>query len=85
MSEAKNIGMGIKAPKKACEGDKNCPFHGENNVRGRMFQGTVIRAKVPRMALVEWTWKKLIPKYERYEKKRTRIQVHNPDCIGDEA
>ena len=79
---SKDIGLGIKPPKDSCQGDKNCPFHGEKNVRGRIFHGTVIRAKVPRAALVEWGWKKEVPKYERYEKRRTRVTAHNPACIN---
>lgn len=69
-------------PKAKCEGDKHCPFHGSAVLRGRQMQGTVVRAKVPRMALVEWSWQHYNRKYERYEKKRTRLQVHSPSCVG---
>lgn len=79
--ESKNIGIAVKAPEKACE-DKHCPFHGEQNVRGRTFVGKVIRAKVPKSVTVEWTGKRYVPKYERYEKTRTRIKAHSPECIG---
>ncbi len=30
---------------------------------------------------VEWTRRHYIPKYERYEKRRTRVKAHNPDEI----
>ncbi len=78
----KTIGIDVKAPKERCENDKNCPFHGTIGVRGRAFTGKVIRAKVPKNAVVEWSWNKHIPKYERYEKRRTRLKVHSPACIN---
>ena len=78
----RNIGIDVKPPKERCRGDKHCPFHGDAKVRGRMFTGKVLRVKAPKMAQVEWTWKRMVPKYERYEKKRTRLIVHNPACIN---
>jgi len=79
-----NIGIDVKPPKDTCE-DKHCPFHGTISLRGRVFEGTVVRAKIPRMALVEWGWKRHVPKYERYEKKRTKVIVHNPPCMNVEV
>lgn len=84
-NDSKNIGIDVKPPKNKCEGDKHCPFHGEKSLRGRIFSGTVIQAKTPKHAVVEWEWKKIVPKYERYEKRRTRVAVHNPACIGAEV
>jgi ribosomal protein S17 len=31
--------------------------------------------------MVEWGYHKYIPKYERYERRKTRVTAHNPDCI----
>ena len=75
-----NVGMGIKVPKKSCS-DKSCPFHGKLPIRGRVFVGTVIAAKMHKTTTVEWIRKIKVPKYERYTKKRTLIKAHNPDCI----
>lgn len=77
---AKNIGFGIEAPKKECS-DRKCPFHGELKVRGKAFYGEVISAKFAASPTVEWKRLKFVPKYERYERARTRIKVHNPKCI----
>ena len=33
-------------------------------------------------ATVEWERVQHIPKYERYEKKRSKIKAHNPKCIN---
>ena len=77
----KNIGIKVSSPKKKCT-DKNCPFHGSLKCRGSIFTGTVISAKMHRTVKVEWNRQKFVKKYERYEKERSRIKAHNPDCIN---
>jgi small subunit ribosomal protein S17 len=79
---ARNIGVLAKEPEKACENDRKCPFHGELRLHGRTFAGTVVRTSLGRNALVEWTWPRYSRKYERYEKRRTRVMAHNPSCIA---
>ena len=37
--------------------------------------------RMQKTCVVEWARKKYIPKYERYEQRRTKIKVHNPSCI----
>jgi len=44
---------------------------------GRSFVGVVISTKMAKTATVEWETKRYIPKFERYEKKRTRVKAHN--------
>jgi len=51
-------------------------------LRGRVFRGTVVKAKAAKSAVVSWTRRKFIEKYERYEKRRTKINVHNPPEIA---
>ena len=62
--------------------DKNCPIHGSINLRGRTFKGTIVSTKAHKSAIVEWGRLIFIPKYERYSKGKTRIQVHNPECMN---
>ena len=71
----------MKAPKKKCE-DKKCPFHGRIKVRGREFTGIIVETDAHGSATVEWPRIQYSSKYERYEKRKTRIRVHNPDCIN---
>lgn len=79
---ARNIGIkGIVPPKKECN-DKNCPFHGNLKVRGRIFEGTVKSAKMTKSVVVEWERIKYVPKYERYLRKRSKVVAHNPPCIN---
>ena len=79
--KTKNAGSDIKKPKKECQ-EKNCPFHGSLRCRGRTFTGTVVSAKMQKTVTVEWEWKHYLKKYERYEKRRTKLKVHNPECIN---
>ncbi len=78
--KAKNIGVKVKPPEKKCE-DKKCPFHGNLKVRGRLFTGIVTNIDAHRSATIELERSYFIPKYERHEKRMTRLHVHNPSCI----
>jgi len=49
------------------------------NPRGRTFTGTVVSMKMSKTITIEWQRRRFIPKYERYEKRRTRIHAHLPD------
>ena len=79
--EAKNIGLEVSMPKKACQ-DDNCPFHGILKCRGRVFTGTVVSSRMQKTVNVEWEWQNYLRKYERYEKRRSRVKAHNPSCIN---
>jgi len=80
-TETKNIGINAQKPASACH-DSNCPFHGKLTVRGRQFTGTVVSTKMRKTASIEFERLYFISKYERYEKRRTKLKVHNPDCIS---
>lgn len=45
--------------------------------RGRTFTGKVVSDKMTKTVTVEWERRKYVPKYQRYEKRRTRIKAHN--------
>lgn len=64
--------------------DKFCPFHGEKKLklRGRIFQGKVIK-KLPGRVVIQFERVLYIRKYERYEKRRTRLHARLPDCMKD--
>lgn len=67
--------------------DKNCPVHGQISVRGKTLQGTVVKKKALKTAVIQIEKAKYIRKYERYMKKKVKIPVHCPECmdinIGD--
>jgi len=72
--------LGVKAPGKSCT-DKNCPFHGQLLVKPEIFEGIIIKRDTNKSATMEWLRSYYVPKYERYELRRSRIRVHNPNCL----
>lgn len=76
-----NIGLDAKEPKEICD-NKKCPWHGHLKIRGRVLKGTVVSSKALDTAIVEWNYYQYIPKYERYERRKTRVATHNPGCIS---
>ena len=62
--------------------DKTCPTHGSNPIklRGRIFEGTVIK-KFPKRICIQFDRTVSVPKYERYEKRRTKLHARLPDCM----
>ena len=70
----------LKKPKKSCE-DNNCPFHGELAVRGRIFEGDVVSAKMDKTVVVRRDYLYYVPKYKRYERRHGHISAHNPPCL----
>ena len=77
----KNIGLDVEPPANSCDSQK-CPWHGHLKVRGRIFVGKVVSDKAKTSAVVSWNYYRYIPKYERYERRKTKISVHNPACLN---
>ena len=77
----KNIGIPVKPPKTECE-DPKCPFHGNLPVRTKVLEGKVVSAKMKYTVVVQRDYLHYIPKYMRYERRRSRIPAHNPPCIN---
>jgi len=74
-------GFKLKEPKERCE-DIKCPFHGKLKLHGRTFIGVVTSASSQKTAKVEWQRLFYLPKYERYEKRKSKIISYNPICIN---
>jgi small subunit ribosomal protein S17 len=79
--KVRDIGYDVKKPEKECD-DPNCPFHGKLPVRGKILEGNVVSSKMSKTVIVERNYLHFIPKYERYERRRSRTAAHNPDCIN---
>ena len=60
--------------------DRDCHIHGNLKVRGRIFEGSVIR-KFPRRITIEFERMIYIRKYERYAKSKTKIHARLPECM----
>lgn len=82
MKKEKTRGIGIEAtsPKKECQ-DPKCPWHGSLPVRGKILEGTVVSTRAQKTAIVERSYLHYVPKYERYERRHSRIVAYKPECI----
>ena len=60
--------------------DVNCPVHGKLKVRGRTFEGIVIKKFHKRVA-IEFERMNYVRKYERYAKTKTKIHARLPTCM----
>ena len=79
--EVRDIGIEAKPPEKTCSDDL-CPWHGSLPIRGKISKGKVVSARASKTAVVERNYLHYLPKYERYERRRSRIAAHNPECIA---
>jgi small subunit ribosomal protein S17 len=79
-AERKTIGITAVPPSGRCD-DEKCPWHGKLSVRGRVFQGKVTSIKGVKTAIVKWPYTFFIPKYERYERRHSRVVAYRPECI----
>jgi len=77
----RDIGIDVKPPEKECD-DPYCPFHGNLPVRGQMFVGKVVSDRMQKTVTIEIERWYYVKKYERYEKRRSKIHAHNPPCIN---
>ena len=68
------VGLNVQEPETTCD-DPNCPFHGTLPVRGQVLEGVVVSNKAERTITVERSYYKFIRKYERYEKRKSKINV----------
>ncbi|MDY6985076.1 MAG: 30S ribosomal protein S17 [Candidatus Thermoplasmatota archaeon] len=75
-----NIGIGSNTREK-CD-DELCPYHGHLRVRGKILEGKVVSDKMNRTVVVERDRLFYLRKYERFEKRRSKIPAHNPPCIN---
>jgi len=77
------MSLTFKKPKKTCN-DRNCSFHGDLPVRGRVLEGSVVSAKMDKTVIVKRDYLHYVPKFIRYERRHSHIPSHNPPCIDAE-
>ncbi len=72
-----------KENKTSCA-DNLCPIHGKKKlkIRGRIFEGKVIK-KLPGRVTIAYERINKVRKYERYEKRVTKLHARLPDCMKD--
>ncbi len=79
-TKVRDIGIDVAPPKGTCQ-DSNCPFHGSLSVRGQSLDGVVVSTKMERTVVVKREYLRLLPKYERFEKRTRRMMAHGPPCL----
>jgi len=62
--------------------DRCCYIHGNLKVRGRSFEGRVIK-KFPKRVAIEFERMIFVRKYERFMKGKTKIHARLPVCMED--
>lgn len=60
--------------------DKTCPTHGNLKVRGRVFEGIVLK-KFHKRISIGFERMIYLRKYERYSKSKTKIHARLPICM----
>ena len=73
-------GLEVAAPKKKCQDDR-CPFHGRVKVRGRLLNGKAVSTAGNSFAVVEMEYLHMVRKFNRGERRRSRVSAHVPPCI----
>jgi len=73
--------LSLRKPKKSCT-DPNCPFHGDLSIRGRSLDGLVVSAKMDKTAIIRRDYLHYVPKFKRYERRKSHIPAHNPPCLN---
>jgi len=82
---SRNIGIpGVVAPVgKECN-DNFCPFHGDTRIRGKITQGVVVSKKSRNTVIIRMDYVQFIKKYQRYERRNSRLACHLPECLRSE-
>ncbi len=73
-------GLEVAAPKKSCE-DERCPFHGGLKVRGKLISGKAVSTSGSGFVVVQLEYLHKVRKYNRSERRRSRISAHLPACL----
>lgn len=56
--------------------DKKCPWTGLVSIRGRILTGKVVSTKMSRTIIIRREYLHYVPKYNRYERRHSKLPVH---------
>jgi small subunit ribosomal protein S17 len=78
----RNIGLPIKNPERDPEhGDKKNPFNGSLSIRGKIFEGIVIKSMAKDTVILEKESPIYFEKFKRYGRSKNRIHAHVPSNL----
>jgi small subunit ribosomal protein S17 len=85
---SRNIGIpGVIPPKvkaEECE-DLSCPFHGNTRIRGKITKGVIVSKKSKNTVIIRRDYVQFVKKYQRFERRNTRLACHLPACLSNEV
>lgn len=80
---SRNIGVpGVSTPEETCT-DKYCPFHGTTRIRGKITKGVVVSMNSTNTAIIRRDYDQFVKKYQRYERRNSRLACHLPKCLEE--
>ena len=79
----KNIGIPVSFPKDEPDKiDKKNPFNGTLSIRGKIFEGEVIKSKAKNTVVIEKSAPIYFTKFKRYGRSKSRIHAHVPTNLN---
>ncbi len=81
--EEKTMRTVLEKTAEAPHKDRDCHIHGNLKVRGRVFEGRIIK-KFHKRITIEFERMVYVKKYERYSKSKTKIHARLPTCMEKE-
>jgi small subunit ribosomal protein S17 len=78
----RNIGIKVKSPKhEPDKTDKKNPFNGTLAVRGKLFEGKVVKSKAKNTVVIQKESPVYFSKFKRYARSKNSIHAHVPSNL----
>ena len=75
----RNIGLKVKSPKNEPDkNDKKNPFNGTLSIRGKLFEGKVVKTKAKDTVVIQKESPVYFSKFKRYGRSKNSIHAHVP-------
>ena len=78
----RDIGLKVPSPKsEADDGDQKNPFNGTLSIRGKLFEGKIVKAKAKNTVVIQKELPTYFKKFKRYARSKNSIHAHVPSNI----
>ena len=78
----RDIGLKVKSPEnKPDKNDKKNPFNGTLSVRGKLFEGKVVKTKAKNTVVIQKESPVYFTKFKRYGRSKNSIHAHVPSNL----
>ena len=73
----RNIGLKVKSPKNEPDkNDKKNPFNGTLSIRGKLFEGKIVKTKAKDTVVIQKESPVYFSKFKRYGRSKNSIHAH---------